>query len=202
AERPYRLMLVQEGSARRLYVDRNRNGDFTDDGEALRSEGSGRFAAGLKLPLAEVTGGRLEGIYDLWVYLDDRRDDQLHVYSRTQLAGEVSVEGRRIPAVLADNVLLDGDYTNDGIAPTRTTGSHSTSTATGASTGRSSGWGRARRSSWAGGPTASASAGEAADRQPQPGPGSCRLARRARTASASSRSSGTLGQPMQASVML
>ncbi len=116
AERPYRLMLVQEGSARRLYVDRNRNGDFTDDGEALRSEGSGRFAAGLKLPLAEVTGGRLDGIYDLWVYLDDRRDDQLHVYSRTQLAGEVSVEGRRIPAVLADNVLLDGDYTNDGIA--------------------------------------------------------------------------------------
>jgi hypothetical protein len=115
-ERPYRLMLVQEGSARRLYVDRNRNGDLTDDGEALRNEGSGRFAASLKLPLAEVTRGRLEGVYDLWVFLDDRRDDQLHVYSRTQLAGEVSVEGRRIAAILADNAVLDGDYTNDGIA--------------------------------------------------------------------------------------
>ncbi len=116
AERPYRLMLVQEGSARRLYVDRNRNGDLTDDGEPLRNEGSGRFAASLKLPLAEVTGGRLEGSYDLWVYLDDRRDDQLHAYSRTQLAGEVGVEGRRVAAILADNAVLDGDYTNDGIA--------------------------------------------------------------------------------------
>lgn len=116
AGRPYRLMLVQEGSVRRLYVDRNRNGDLTDDGEALRNEGSGRFAASLRLPLAEVTAGRLDGVYDLWVYLDERRDDQLHVYSRTQLAGEVDVEGRRITAVLADNVVLDGDYTNDGIA--------------------------------------------------------------------------------------
>lgn len=116
ADRPYRVMLVQEGSTRRLYVDRNRNDDLTDDGEALRTEGSGRFAASLRLPLAGVTGGRLDGVYDLWVYLDEHRDDQLHAYCRTQFAGEVSVEGRRIPAVLADNVVLDGDYTNDGIA--------------------------------------------------------------------------------------
>ena len=112
----YLLALVEEDGAFRLYVDRNRNGDLRDDGPPVANEGTGRFAASLRLPLREVTGQALEGTYDLWIYRDERRADRLYAYSRTQLAGEVTVGGRRVPAVVADNVVLDADYTHDGIA--------------------------------------------------------------------------------------
>ena len=114
--RQYHVLLAGAAGVYRLYVDRNRNGDLTDDGAPLANEGTGRFAASLRLPLQEVTGRPLEGTYDLWFSLDERRDDRLQVYSRTQLSGEVTLGGRSYPAVVADNVVLDGDYTNDGIA--------------------------------------------------------------------------------------
>jgi hypothetical protein len=114
--RAYPILLVREGGVHRLYLDRNRNGDLTDDGAPLANEGGGGFATTLRLPLAEVTGRPFEGTYDLWVYVDERRDDRLQVYSRTQLSGEVTLGGRSYPAVVADNLVLDGDFTNDGIA--------------------------------------------------------------------------------------
>ena len=114
--REYPLVLVEGGGAWRLYVDRNRNGDLGDDGPPLANQGTGRFAASLRLPLREVTGQALDGVYDLWIYLDEQRDDRLQTYCRTQLAGEVALDGRRVPAIVADNVVLDADYTNDGIA--------------------------------------------------------------------------------------
>lgn len=114
--RDYLLALVEEGGAFRLYVDRNRNGDLRDDGPPLVNEGSGGFAASLRLPLREVTGQPLDGTYDLWIYRDERRADRLHAYARTQLAGVLTLDGRRVPAVVADNLVLDADYTNDGIA--------------------------------------------------------------------------------------
>jgi len=114
--RDYQLALVEEGGAFRLYVDRNRNGDLRDDGPPLANEGSGGFAASLRLPLREVTGQPLDGAYELWIYRDERRADRLHAYARTQLAGQVTLGGRRVPAVVADNLVLDADYTNDGIA--------------------------------------------------------------------------------------
>ncbi len=114
--RDYLLVLVEEGGAPRLYVDRNRNGDLRDDGPPLLNEGTGGFAASLRLPLREVTGQPLDGAYDLWIYRDERRADRLHAYARTQLAGELTLGGRRVPAVVADNLVLDADYTNDGIA--------------------------------------------------------------------------------------
>jgi hypothetical protein len=114
--RDYLLALVEDGGAYRLYVDRNRNGDLGDDGPPLANEGSGGFAASLRLPLREVTGQPLDGASDLWIYRDERRADRLHVYARTQLAGALTLGGRRVPAVVADNVVLDADYTNDGIA--------------------------------------------------------------------------------------
>lgn len=112
----YLLALVEEGGAFRLYVDRNRNGDLRDDGPPLTNEGSGGFAASLRLPLREVTGQPLDGAYDLWIYRDERRADRLHVYARTQLAGALTLGGRRVAVVVADNLVLDADYTNDGIA--------------------------------------------------------------------------------------
>jgi hypothetical protein len=114
--RAYPLLLVRSAGVYRLYLDRNGNGDLTDDGDPVSNEGTGGFAATLRLPLAEVAGQPLDGTYDLWVYLDERRDDRLQVYSRTQLSGEVALGGRSYPAVVADNVVLDGDYTNDGVA--------------------------------------------------------------------------------------
>lgn len=114
--RAYPLLLTREAGAYRLYLDRNRNGDFTDDGAPLANEGSGGFATTLRLPLGEVTGLPLEGTYDLWAFLDERRDDRLQVYARTQLGGAVTLGGRTYAAVVADNVVLDGDFTNDGIA--------------------------------------------------------------------------------------
>lgn len=114
--REYALMLVSEGGGHRLYVDRNRNRDLTDDGPPLESEGAGGFGTSLRLPLPEVTGRPLEGSYDLWVNFDARRADRLQVYCRTQLSGEVVLGGRPYPALVADNLVLDGDYTNDGIA--------------------------------------------------------------------------------------
>ena len=114
--REYPLLLARDAGAYRLYLDRNRNDDLTDDGPPLANEGSGGFGTTLRLPLREVTGRPLEGTYDLWVYLDARRDDRLQVYSRTQLSGQVTIGGRSYPAVVADNVVLDGDFTNDGIA--------------------------------------------------------------------------------------
>lgn len=114
--REYVLALAEADGVLRLHVDRNGNGDLGDDGPALSNEGTGRFAAALALPFGAVTGQPLDGTYDLWVYLDERRGDRLHAYSRTQLAGTVNLAGRRYAAVVADNAVLDADYTNDGIA--------------------------------------------------------------------------------------
>jgi hypothetical protein len=63
-----------------------------------------------------VTGQPLDGAYDLWIYRDERRADRLHVYARTQLAGALTLGGRRVAVIVADNLVLDADYTNDGIA--------------------------------------------------------------------------------------
>lgn len=114
--RAYPLLLVGEAGVHRLYVDRNRNGDLTDDGPPLANEGSGGFGTTLRLPLAEVTGQPLDGVYELWIALDERRNDRLQMYCRTQLGGQVTLAARSHPAVVADNLVLDGDYTNDGIA--------------------------------------------------------------------------------------
>lgn len=103
----------------RLFVDRNGNGDLTDDGPGLDNQGSGLFAASLRLPMALVSGRRdLGGDYLLWLFTNDkeRPPASISYYARTQLQGEISLPAGRFTAYLADNQSTDGDFTNDGIA--------------------------------------------------------------------------------------
>lgn len=117
--RRHAFVLDTDPKGYQLYVDLNRNGDLTDDGPPLPNRGKVRFANRLKLPLDSVSGiAQLKGDMELWIYSNDQswRQDSLLFYNRTQLAGELSVKGRRYNAYLADNLVIDGDYRNDGIS--------------------------------------------------------------------------------------
>jgi hypothetical protein len=101
-----------------LYLDRNRNGDLSDDGSPYNNEGRNMFAGGLLFPLKDVTGvPELEGDYKIWLYTKEetwQRWKMLY-FSMTQLQGELILSGKRYTAFLADNGPVDGDYRNDGI---------------------------------------------------------------------------------------
>ncbi|MES9962557.1 MAG: hypothetical protein ABW116_03370 [Candidatus Sedimenticola sp. 20ELBAFRAG] len=115
----YRFVLDTVPSGYRLYLDRNRNGDLTDDGPPVENQGKGRFAATLSLPMDRVTGvSQLQGEYQLWVFANNNswRQNTLGYYSRTQLQGRLRLGGHLFTAYLADNLVLDGDYRNDGIS--------------------------------------------------------------------------------------
>ncbi|WP_428625094.1 hypothetical protein [Sedimenticola sp.] len=115
----YAFVLDTDPQGYRLYVDRNRNWDLSDDGEPLVNRGKGRFAGRLRLPLARVSGiAALKGDLELWIFSTDQswRDHSLRFYNRTQLSGDLQIKGRRYAAYLTDNLHPDGDYTNDGIS--------------------------------------------------------------------------------------
>ncbi len=117
--RQYGFLLDSSPDKTVLYVDRNRNRDLSDDGPPLVNRGRGRFANALDLPLAAVSGvSRLEGDYRLWIYTTpvSWHENRLNYYCMTQLQGELLFRGRRYAAYLADNLQVDGDYTNDGIS--------------------------------------------------------------------------------------
>ncbi len=117
--RQYGFLLDSSPDQTVLYVDRNRNRNLNDDGPPLINRGRGRFANALDLPLAMVSGvSRLEGDYRLWIYTTpvSWHENRLNYYCMTQLQGELLFRGRRYTAYLADNLQVDGDYTNDGIS--------------------------------------------------------------------------------------
>jgi hypothetical protein len=113
------IMLDRDEAGYRLLVDRNGDGDWQNDGPAVSAEGGGRFAASLRLPLAAIAGlGSPDEHYELWIYApeDGHPPRALRVYCRTQLRGRVTLGSERFVAWLADNQVLDGDFSNDGIA--------------------------------------------------------------------------------------
>jgi hypothetical protein len=113
------LVLDTSITGYRLFADRNGNGDLTDDGPEFGNQGSGLFAATLRLPMALVSGRRdLGEEYLLWLFTSDkeRPPASISYYARTQLQGEVSLPMGRFTAFLADNQPIDGNFTNDGIA--------------------------------------------------------------------------------------
>ncbi len=117
--RRHAFVLDTDPQGYQLYVDLNRNGDLTDDGAPLANQGKGRFANVLKLPLDRVSGiSQLKGDMTLWIYSNDQswREDTLRFYNRTQLAGQLQIKGQRYDAYLADNLIIDGNYLNDGIS--------------------------------------------------------------------------------------
>jgi hypothetical protein len=112
------FVIDMAASGYQMYLDRNRNGDLSDDGPALNNQGKTLFATRLNLPLKAVTGvPNLEGEYLLWIYANHRSwsRDKMHFYSMTQLGGELLLKGKRYKVFLADNGPVDGDYRNDGI---------------------------------------------------------------------------------------
>jgi hypothetical protein len=117
--RRHAFILDTDPKGYQLFVDLNRNGDLTDDGEPLINRGKGRFANVLKLPLDRASGiTQLQGDMELWIYTNDQswRQDALRFYNRTQLAGQLQINGKRYAAYLADNRVIDGNYLNDGIS--------------------------------------------------------------------------------------
>ena len=116
--REHRLLLEQTGHGFRLHFDYNRNGDFTDDGDAIESGNPDGFAATVVLPLDRVTGiPALKGEYRLWLFTS-WGDSMTHLnyYVMTQLKGQLRLGGHLVTAYLAENVVIDGDYRNDGIS--------------------------------------------------------------------------------------
>ncbi|WP_135606985.1 hypothetical protein [Solemya velesiana gill symbiont] len=86
AGQQYRFVLDTDPAGYRLYLDRNRNGDLTDDGPAVENRGKGRFAGIVSLPLGRVTGLReLEGDYEHWIFANSQswQENALRYYSRT-----------------------------------------------------------------------------------------------------------------------
>jgi hypothetical protein len=117
--RSYAFVLDTAPGDYRLYLDRNGNRNLDDDGPPLVNRGKGRFANSLELPLIQVTGiSRLQGGYRLWLFTtpESWSGSRLNYYCRTQLQGQLEFRGRRYVAYLADNLQIDGDYTNDGIS--------------------------------------------------------------------------------------
>ena len=114
----YRFVLDVIDSGSRLYLDNNRNGDLTDDGVPITNAGSGYFANTVKFPLSRVTGiPQLQGDYELWLFTNTQswKENNLRAYARTQLSGQLMLDGTVYQVYLADNHLMDADYTNDGI---------------------------------------------------------------------------------------
>jgi hypothetical protein len=117
--RSYAFVLDAAPGDYRLYLDHNGNRDLDDDGPPLVNRGKGRFANFLELPLSRITGiSRLQGSYRLWLFTtpESWSGNRLNYYCMTQLQGELEFRGRRYVAYLADNLQIDGDYTNDGIS--------------------------------------------------------------------------------------
>lgn len=101
-----------------MYLDRNRNGDLSDDGPPLNNDGRIKFAGGLNFPLKVVSGvPELDGEYKIWIYTkqDSWQRWEMLYFSMTQLRGELVLSGKRYTAFLADNGPVDGDYRNDGV---------------------------------------------------------------------------------------
>lgn len=102
----------------RLFLDRNQNGDLSDDGAPLRNQGSGYFAALLSLPGERVF--RLpvtSGDFELWLYTDEKQLERGRAswYSRTQARGRVRLGNATHIAYLVDRGRNDGNLTNDGV---------------------------------------------------------------------------------------
>ena len=102
-----------------LYVDKNHNGDLSDDGEPLTNEGSGNFATTVRIPFKQlIKEADFPGDYEMWLFINDQCWSMgcwTH-YSRTDLKGRVKIGGRTYAAKIGEKFENDANYTNDGIS--------------------------------------------------------------------------------------
>jgi len=126
-KRHYFCFDQQENGQFLLYFDRNKNGDLTDDCKALKNQGSGAggpdgFGCKVSLPWNQMSDNAVFlGNFDLWLFSTAKKErwaKQPHIlyYSRANLSGSVTLEGKKYKALLYDMNKSDGDLTNDGIA--------------------------------------------------------------------------------------
>jgi hypothetical protein len=103
---------LDAGALARLWLDRNRNGDLSDDGPPVQSSGTGIFAAEVQVTVAPV-----DKPLSLWLYTNDQlwKERQLTFYNRTQLVGRPIIGGREFLVVVAERGRHDGSFRNDGI---------------------------------------------------------------------------------------
>jgi Protein of unknown function (DUF3592) len=101
-----------------LYFDKNGNGDLTDDGGPLQNQGSGRFAAEIVLPIRKLIAElETDDDFNIWFFVNDRSWSKgfANHYSRTQMKGQLSINNRKYSAYIAEQMVHDANFTNDGI---------------------------------------------------------------------------------------
>ncbi len=108
---------VVDGPHPLLYFDINADGDLSNDGPPIKNRGTGYFSAALKIPFKYLCPIDFPGAYEIWFFSrsDLWEKGLTQHYSRTQLQGEVDVEGTVHTAYLVDRGVNDADLTNDGI---------------------------------------------------------------------------------------
>ncbi len=103
-----------------LYLDRNQNGDLTDDGGPITNQGekAGVFSAEITLPFDRILkGSDFPEDYKAWLFTNETywQRDVMCIYSKSQLKGKVVLDGTEYLAYLADAGTNDANFTNKGI---------------------------------------------------------------------------------------
>jgi len=106
-----------------LYFDKNKNGDLTDDGKPLASQGYSlggprEFATTIAIPWRTlIKNSPYEGDFHIWFYCTEAgwEENKATHYSRTQLQGKLRIGDHEYMALLIDQGYNDADLTNDGI---------------------------------------------------------------------------------------
>lgn len=98
------------------YVDKNNNEDLTDDGSPYRNEGSGVFAANIKvmIEILKPSGETTVQPYDLWMWVQaDRQSAKF--YARCHYAAQLSVDDRLYEMIVFEQFHHDGLYQESGL---------------------------------------------------------------------------------------
>jgi len=103
-----------------LYLDRNQNGDLTDDGGPITNQGTkdGIFSAEIVLPFSRILqGADFPEDYKAWLFTNDTywQRDLMCFYSKSQLKGKVVLDGIAYDAYLKDGGKNDATFTNKGV---------------------------------------------------------------------------------------
>ena len=104
-----------------LYFDIDHDGDLSNDGPPITNEGTGVFAAMVRIPFEEIIEDPwFVGAYEMWLFANDQlwNDGQVGHIAKGFLSGMVKL-GKREYAFAAGDTMTsfanDGDYTNDGV---------------------------------------------------------------------------------------
>ena len=108
---------LAEGAHPVLYFDRDHDGDLRDE-QPLKNQGTGLFASVVTIPFAQIAkDAGFPGDYALWLFTNESLwpAARLAHYSRTSLAGSVTIEGKKHQAWLIEGAANDGDFTEAGV---------------------------------------------------------------------------------------